>query len=149
MHCNYKCGQNGNLQTHIKVCTGKNFTGSSGEYAIIQLLDELCLEKDVDYLYDETYWDVRDTKLLRWDFILNHKHDNPMVIEYDGGYHYKPIRRGNMTDEEAEEHFKNNQRRDKIKDDHCANNSIPMLRIPYWDKDNIESLVMDFISQNM
>jgi DNA-directed RNA polymerase subunit RPC12/RpoP len=145
--CDAKFGQNDNLQRHIKTCTGE-FTGSSGEYAIIQLLDELCLEKDVDYLYDETYWDVRDKGLLKWDFILNHK-DKPMVIEYDGVAHFLPTRFGGISEKKAQDNLKTAQRRDKIKDDHCANNSIPMLRIPYWDKDKIESLVMDFISQNI
>ena len=143
--CDKKFGQNGDLQKHIKICTGK-FTGSSGEFKIIQLLDELGLDKDVDYIYDQTYWDVKDKGLLRWDFILRHKEHNPMVIEYDGKFHYKPIRMGNMTDEEAQTAFDNNQRRDRIKNDYCDKNNIPILRIPYWDYNNIEQLVMEFIS---
>ena len=145
--CDYKCGRNGNLQKHIKICTGK-FTGSAGEHKIIQLLDEFGLEKDVDYLYDQTYWDVKDKSLLRWDFILRHKHDNPMVIEYDGVAHFLPTRFGGISQEKAQENLTTAQRRDRIKGDHCTENNIPMLRIPYWDFDNIETLVMEFIAVN-
>ena len=145
--CDYKCGRNGSLQTHIKICTG-DFTGSAGEFKILQLLDDLGLEKDIDFLYDQSYWNVKDKGLLRWDFILNHTSDNPIVIEFDGGFHYRPVRMGNMTDDEALTAFENSQRRDVIKNDYCSNNYIPFLRIPYWDFEKIEQLVMDFISQN-
>ena len=146
-NCDYKCSQKSSLKVHIKTCTGK-FTGSSGEYEILKLLDELDQHKDEDFLYDQTFWSVKDKSLLRWDFIINHKH-NPLVIEYDGAFHYQPIRMGGMTDAEAQTAFENIQRRDKIKNDYCNENGIPMLRIPYWDKEKIESLVMDFISQNL
>jgi hypothetical protein len=109
----------------------------------------LNLEKDIDFLYDESYWGVKDKSLLRWDFVLNHKHENPMVIEFDGRFHFAPIRMGNMTDEEAQTAFENCQQRDKIKDDYCEDKKIPMLRIPYWEKNNIEQLVLAFISANM
>jgi uncharacterized C2H2 Zn-finger protein len=145
--CDAKFGRNGDLQNHIKICTGK-FTGSAGEYKIIQLLDELGLEKEIDYIYDQTYWDVKDKGLLKWDCILRHKEHNPMVIEYDGVAHFLPTRFGGISQEKAQENLVTAQHRDKIKDDHCTENNIPILRIPYWDFDNIETLVMEFIAVN-
>ena len=143
--CDMKFGHKGHMKTHIKICTGE-FTGSAGEYKIIQLLDELGLVKNVDYLYDQTYWDVKDKGLLKWDFILRHKEHNPMVIEFDGVAHFLPTRFGGISQEKAEGNLKTAQRRDRIKDDHCTENNIPMLRIPYWDFDNIEQLVIMFIA---
>ena len=145
--CDAKFGQNGNLQTHIKICTGE-FNGSAGEYAILNLLDELGQEKDVDFIYNSTHWNVKDKSLLRWDFILNHLHDNPMVIEFDGIAHFLPTRFGGISEEKAQENLITAQRRDKIKNDYCLEYNIPILRIPYWDFDKIESLVMNFIASN-
>jgi len=138
--CDYKCSDNDALKQHIKICTGK-FTGSSGEFAIIRILDEL----GVDYVYDTSYWNVKDKSLLRWDFIINPKSDTPAVIEYDGMFHFKPIRMGQMTPEEAQTAHDNTKRRDKIKDDYCDDNDIFMLRIPYWEKQNLETLVRQYV----
>lgn len=147
LQCDYNCSTKGDLNLHIKTCTGK-LKCSSGEYEIIKLFNALDLERYIDYIYDESYWNVKDKKLLQWDFILNHKHDNPLVIEYDGSAHYLPVRFGGISEERAQENLKTAQRHDKIKDDYCRENNIPMLRIPYWEKKNIEKLVINFIAQN-
>jgi hypothetical protein len=138
--CNYCCYTGGALRRHVAICTGE-FTGSSGEYAIIQILDRM----GADYLYDTTYWGVKDKGLLRWDFIINPTSETPAIIEYDGKFHYHPIRMGNMTDEEAEYNLKTTQRRDKIKNDYCFDNNIFMLRIPYTEKGNIEDIVPVYV----
>jgi hypothetical protein len=143
--CDQKFGRKGDLRKHIKICTGK-FNGSAGEHAI--MTDGLGLEQDIDFIYDQTFWNVKDESLLRWDFIINHKHENDIVIEYDGEFHYKPIRMGNMSDEEAQTALENTQRRNKITDDYCESNNKPLLRIPCWETDNNEQLVTAFIAAN-
>ena len=50
-------------------------------------------------------------------------------IEYDGEFHYMKIYKGD-NHETIKYH-------DKLKDEYFKKNSIPLLRIPYWDKDNI------------
>jgi hypothetical protein len=114
----------------------------------MEALEDLGFEKDVDYFYNEAYGDVRDKSLLRWDFRIETLGD-PLFIEYDGGYHYEPIRRGSMTKEQAEERLKNTQRRDAIKNDYCEDNCLLLLRIPYWEKKNAKKLVSDFINTNL
>lgn len=46
-----------------------------------------------------------------------------------------------FSDEKMEENLKNIQESDKLKNDFCTKNSIKMLRIPYWDKNNIETIL--------
>ena len=41
------------------------------------------------------------------------------------------------------------QRRDKMKDDYCNAKGYLLLRIPYWEKDNIEEIVKEFINDNL
>jgi hypothetical protein len=138
--CTYKCSQKSNLTRHISICTGE-LNCSSGELAVIKTLDRLGHE----YAYDECYNNVRDKGLLRFDFRLE-INEQVIMIEYDGGFHFEPIRMGNMTDEEAEEAHRNTVRRDKIKDDYCEANDIPILRIPYWEKENTFELIDAWMS---
>ena len=40
------------------------------------------------------------------------------------------------------------QRRDKIKTDYCKNNNIGLLRLPYYEKDNFEAMIIDTLHIN-
>ena len=59
------------------------------------------------------------------------------------------IRYGGVSQERAEENLRSSKIRDKIKDDYCDNNGLLLLRIPYYEKENIISLVSDFINENL
>ena len=109
----------------------------------MKVLDDL----KMPYAYDQSHGGLKDTGHLRWDFrILS---DEPIFIEYDGEFHYFPIRKGGMTQQEAQNNLESTQRRDKIKDDYCKENGLLLLRIPYWDKGNIKQLVSAFIDDNL
>ena len=69
------------------------------------------------------------------------------LIKYDGEQHYVPVKFGNMTDEEAEEKLHNTQKRDEIKNKYCKDNNIPLLRIPYWDKKHIKSIISKYMNE--
>jgi len=77
--------------------------------------------------------------LLSYDFyipILN------LIIEYDGEYHYMPIKKyKNEPMKDAEERFRKQQIHDKLKNEYCKKHNIKLLRIPYWDFDNIEKIL--------
>jgi hypothetical protein len=139
--CEYKCSHASHLQTHIKICTGE-LNCSAGEFKILKLLEKLNYEKDVDFLHNSSYWNVRDKKLLRWDFVVNHTTDKPLVLEFDGRQHFEPV---NFGGSDGTENFIATQRRDKIKNDYCLENNIPILRISYLDIDNIENLISGFL----
>jgi len=59
-----------------------------------------------------------------------------MLIEYDGIQHFKPIKYFG-----GEEKFKFQQKTDFIKNEYCKNNNIKLLRIPYWEFDNIKLIL--------
>lgn len=68
--------------------------------------------------------------------------DFNMVIEYDGQHHFEEVNFNNkMTEKQMKDNFENVKRRDKIKDDYCKENGIKILRIPYWNFDNIELIL--------
>jgi hypothetical protein len=140
--CPFKCSNNSNLKTHIKTCTG-NLKCSSGELLVMNVLKAL----NITYLYNTSYGNVKHKGLLKWDFVIETSGE-PLFIEYDGECHFLPVRYGGISQEKAESNLKSSKIRDKIKDDYCDNNGFLLLRIPYYEKENVFSLVRDFISEN-
>lgn len=69
------------------------------------------------------FWDVKKTNLR-------------MLIEYDGIQHFEWVK-GWITKKE----FKRIQIHDQLKNEYCKNNNIKLIRIPYWDFENIEEIL--------
>ena len=80
----------------------------------------------------------------RYDFYLP-KYN--LFIEYDGMQHYEPVRFYNCDDEEAERNLKLVQEHDRIKNVYCEENNINLLRIPYWETKNIETIINNHLQR--
>lgn len=106
---------------------------SRGEYKIKQYLDKY----DINYEKEYRFSDCKDKNPLPFDFYLP---DFNICIEYDGEGHYMPIPR-NGNQEEASQIYENVKRRDLIKTNYCYVNHIDLIRIPYWDYDNIINIL--------
>lgn len=122
---------------HEYETTGSNFkqghrcpycNTSKGENMVKYILEKYNIYYIEQYQFD----DCKCKHKLSFDFFLP---DNNCCIEYDGEFHYKPI----MGDEE----FKKGQMRDDIKNEYCFTNDIQLIRIPYWDYDIIESIIIN------
>lgn len=55
--------------------------------------------------------------------------------------HFEPTDFAGKGKEWAEEQFKGQKIRDEIKNKYCKQNNINLLRIPYWEFDNIENIL--------
>ena len=64
-----------------------------------------------------------------------------MCIEYDGEQHFRPIRFKGMKIEDSDVNFQIQKQRDLIKNKYCQDNNIILIRIPYWDFNNIETIL--------
>ena len=121
--------------TRCPVCN----SGSKGEAKIIEILEKYNIPFSPQYTFD----DCKYKRVLPFDnSILNNQGKLLGLIEYQGEQHYSPI--GYFG---GEEKFKTTQKRDKIKKNYCVLNNIPLLIIPYWKFDNIESIILDFLDQ--
>jgi len=83
---------------------------------------------------------------LRFDFIIFNdktKIKIKMLIEYDGIQHYEWVQ-GLMN----YEGFLRLQIHDRLKDKYCKKHNMKLLRIPYWEFDNIESILTREINLN-
>lgn len=109
---------------------------SANEEYIKSILED----NQISYKREVTFDECVCISKLRFDFGIYFDDELLGLIEYDGEQHYIPIEHwgGKETLDET-------KKRDQIKDDYCKNNSIPLLRIPYYEsKDNIESIVLSF-----
>jgi hypothetical protein len=98
-------------------------------------VENIIQELNIGYTSQYCFEDCRDKNPLPFDFYLPNKN---ILIEVDGEGHYKPIRRTKeMTDVDALDQLKLIQYHDKIKTDYCNSKGIYLIRIPYWERDNL------------
>ncbi len=115
----------------VKACPKCNKSISAGERKFKKLLEK----NNITYIHQHKYDDCKYKNKLKFDFYLN---DYNIIIEVDGLGHFKPIPYFG-----GEEKFKENKIRDGIKNKYCKDNNIPIIRIPYDDRN-----MNDFIKRS-
>ena len=105
------------LNGHTKSCGC--ITESSGEYFVRKYLTE----HDISFIAQYAFEDCKNINPLHFDFaILNNNQSLNALVEYDGKQHYEPIDWFG-----GEEQFQQQVLRDKIKDEYCKKNNIPLI----------------------
>jgi very-short-patch-repair endonuclease len=110
---------------------GHSCTRSKGESKIERFL----LDHNIDHIREKRFVDCRSTKhgILRWDFYLPY---NNMLIEYDGEQHFI---------KEKNDRFKIDviRKNDSIKNKYAQEKGIVLLRIPYIEFKNVETILKE------
>lgn len=96
-------------------------------------VDKICnilTQLKIDFIQEKTYDDLISPKgsKLRFDFYLP-KYN--ILIEYDGQHHYQE------TFGQNQEKLLLQQQYDKLKEEWCIKNNIPLIRIPYYEYEKI------------
>lgn len=86
-----------------------------------------------------TFDDCVYVNKLRFDG-YDEKHN--IAFEYQGEQHYRPVNFGGRNEDISREQFILNQERDKIKEEYCKSNGIHLIKIPYWEFDNMDAFLM-------
>ena len=94
------------------------------EALVANYLDEIGVAFKREFKFSDCSGDYA---MLPFDFCINYKSKEKMLIEVDGPLHYKT-----GID-------KNRQKYDRTKNLYCETNGIPLLRIPYWEFDEAET----------
>lgn len=115
-----------------------NCQSSKGEKKISQVLDGW----GIPYVREYRIKECRDKNPLPFDFCIMKDDKILILIEYDGEQHFTPIK--TIGGKDALEGV---IKRDGIKNRYCLENGINLLRIPYWEKENIESVLFDELSR--
>lgn len=118
-------------------------SASKGERHVAKILD------DHNIQYKPQYWfeDCRIQLPLPFDFALFENDRLIGLCEYQGEQHYEPVDFANKGIEWAEKQFERNQLSDNTKRTYCKENNIPLLEIPYWEYDNAENIILNFLEE--
>ena len=136
LHKCLNCGNEWDVQPH-HLLRGDNCPKCISSKGEKYIRDFLLLNNTV---FNEQYKfnDCKNTRPLPFDFYLS---DYNMCIEYDGQQHYKVVCFGGISEEEAQQNLEIRKINDKIKTQYCKENNIKLLRIPYWEFNNIENIL--------
>lgn len=125
--CKCDCGNITYVSTN-SLTTGNTqscgcITKSIGEANIEKIL----LDNNIKFKRE---WSTAELDLKRFDFcILNNNNQVIRLIEFDGKQHFEQSPNW--------EPLEDIQKRDKIKNEYALSHNIPLIRIPYWERDNI------------
>jgi len=123
--------------THAK-CGCYICNSSQGEVAVKTFLEK----NKIKFEQQKKFKDCKLKNHLPFDFYLK-KYN--AVIEYNGLQHYEFFEYFHKT----EDKFEKRKERDSIKKEYCLKNSIKFIEIPYWDKNNIGSILIKELSLNV
>lgn len=130
--CECDCGNTNFITTSHHLISGNTQScgclKSIGESNIAKILTQNNIKfeqqkKFSDAIYEET------KGAMRFDFYLP---EHNRLIEFDGIQHFKSL--GGWNDEE---NLTLVIKRDQIKNEYALSHNIPLIRIPYWERDNI------------
>lgn len=100
-------------------CTHK----SSGEIYIIDILNQ----NNINYLEQYRFLDMPKKS---YDFAIVKDNKIIRLIEFDGEQHFKEVPQWRTT-------LQIIQQRDREKNEYALSHNIPLVRIPYWERNNI------------
>lgn len=109
---------------------------STGERKILSWLQDNNI--DCEYEYQERI----DNKLLRFDFII---HTKRLIIEYDGEHHFRPVQFNGISMDQAITSHEKTIQHDALKNEFAMNNNLQLLRIPYYQFNNISDILTEVL----
>lgn len=138
--CNhiYRVRPNDFLGRHVR-CPQCN--ESKGESKIKNFLKNNNIKFQPQYIFNNLLSDLGNP--LRFDFgVLNNDNNLKFLIEYDGQQHFEWIKGWIPKNK-----FIKTQYHDQMKNNYCQTNNISLLRIPYWEYDNIETILTNYLME--
>ena len=119
-------------------CITCNGNKSKGEERIKNILNR----NKIKYIWNKGYFkDLygESNKPLRPDFIIENM---KIWIEFDGEQHFRVVDFSSKNKELAKEQFRINQENDRLKNEYAKKHNWKLIRIPYWEIDNIENILI-------
>jgi hypothetical protein len=96
-------------------------------------INSLLCKNQINFLEQHSFDGCKHKNKLQFDFYLP---EHNTCIEYDGKQHFESIDFFG-----GEESFNKQKIKDNIKNKYCKDNNIELIRIPYWDFNNIEKII--------
>lgn len=128
---NFECPICGNVFKCLPANIADGSTSSCGckkTSSKEKIISTFLTQNNISFVPQYPFPDCRSKYVLKFDFALVDENDQVKhLIEYDGKQHFEPIDYFGGV-----EGFKDLQKRDKIKNQYCIDNNIPLLRLPYY-----------------
>lgn len=103
------------------------------EQYVINILEK----NNINYIFQKKFENCKNERILSFDFYLP---EYNICIEADGQLHYKAVKHFG-----GEEGLNIRKQRDNIKNKFCKENDIILLRIPYYEIENGEKMILETI----
>lgn len=113
---------------------------SKGVQKIKRFLDE----NNVKYITEYKMKKCKRIRPLPFDFAIFEEDKLKCLIEYDGIQHFKPKSFG--SENNKDENFKLLKESEEIKNKFCIETNIKLIRIPYFEFENIDKILSEVIS---
>ena len=127
-------GYPANLLNKSAGCPSCNTSRSEG------LMLEALERMHINYLTQYTIPGCKYQNSLKFDaFDI----ENNVAFEFNGEQHYYPIDFAGKGEEWAKHQLTLTQNRDKAKLAYCKENNIPIVVIPYWERNNMEAYIAE------
>lgn len=128
-NCQCDCGRQVSVRGQNLRRTDGNQTVSCGCYhrSIGAMNIFQCLNNNNINFIDE--YSFLDFPKSRFDFAIIENNAIIRLVEFDGEQHYKNVASWGGLELQ--------QKRDQIKNEYALSHNIPLVRIPYWERDNI------------
>lgn len=97
-----------------------------------KIIENILKENNISYIKEYSFDDLRferTNRKARFDFYLP-KYNR--LVEFDGEFHF--IDKGNWSKNDS---LESRQERDRIKNEYALSHNIPLVRIPYTERDRI------------
>lgn len=104
---------------------------SKGEEKIAKLLKSA----RIPFKQEVSFYDLKNLKgnLLRFDFAIFKNNKIVFLLEYDGEQHFHQVSHFQKTIF----NFMQARENDRIKNAYCLRKNIPLIRVPYWDYEDL------------
>lgn len=86
----------------------------------------LLTDNDINFIEEYSFIDLPKS---RYDFAIIENNQIIRLIEFDGEQHFKDVSKWGGLELQ--------QQRDKVKNEYALSHNIPLVRIPYWERDKI------------
>ena len=130
--CDCQCGTK-----NIEVGRSNLLTGHTSSCGCLiskgeEIISEILINANISFEKQKTFEDFKRFThgKFRFDFFVNKEY----VIEFDGSQHFNHHKFVGWFTEES---FNTTRERDLFKNQYCFSHNIPLIRIPYWEKDNL------------
>lgn len=110
---------------------------SYGEFCIQEMLNN----NNISYTVQKSFNDCRfnNNYKARFDFFVNDEY----IIEFDGEQHFKYRYNDNYNGWNNKDNFLTTREHDLVKNKYCFDNNIPLIRIPYDAKYDLNDLKLE------